>query len=277
MLFAACEEGDQVFDQVQADVQRGAVLRTIEVFNDEFIIGTTDGVFSVELEAQDQEDGDLVASVDYFYSFIDGSPENGPGDAAEVSVGSILRSEFITGEFGWPRVTFSASYLDLASATGVDPADINGSDQFRIRFELVLSDGRTYSNDDNSGTLTGSFFRSPFLYSATVVCPPVTPTPGTWTIAQQDSYGDSWNGASITVTLDGVSTDYAHEGGSETIFTFEVPEGAVEINMVYNQGDWDSENTYQVISANGLTVLDEGPSPPTNVLMFDYCDLTLDL
>jgi hypothetical protein len=278
LLFAACDAEDKIFDEVQANVQRGAVLRTIEVFNDEFIIGTTDGVFSLEVEVQDQEDGDLLESVDVYHSFLDGSPENGPGDVAETLVGSIPPSAFSPGEFGWPRTVYSADFNELVSNTGLTASDINGSDQFRIRFALNLSDGRSYTNTDNSGTLTGSFYRSPFLYSATVVCPPITPEPGTWTIAQQDSFGDSWNGASISVTLDGVTTDYAHAGGgNETIFTFEVPVGAVEINMVYNAGTFDSENSFQVISANGLTVYEATAPPTANVVFFDYCDLTLDL
>ncbi len=44
------------------------------------------------------------------------------------------------------------------------------ADQFSVRFELVLSDGRRFSSAQNSGTLTQTFFASPFLYTPTVTC-----------------------------------------------------------------------------------------------------------
>ena len=277
ITFTACEEGDTVFDQIVDQEQRGAILRTISVFSDELPIGSLEGEFSVELEMQDQEDGALIGSIEVYHSFRDNSDADGPGDVAEVLVETISASSFTIGEFGYPRITYTAPITTLLSNTGVLESELQGSDQFRIRFELVLTDGRRFSNDDNTGTLTQTFFSSPFLYSATIVCPPPPPTPGTWTLAQQDSYGDSWNGASIDVTIDDVTTNYAHAGGSETIFTFEVPDGATSIQVVYNPGTWDSENTFQLISANGGTVLDLGPEPPINIALLDYCDLTLNL
>ena len=90
----------------------------------------------------------------------------------------------------------------------IDNSDVDGSDQFTIRFELVLTDGRRYSFADNTGTLTGSFFSSPFLYTATVVCPPKPPTAGVWTVDMQDAFGDGWQpttadggGAGLVITL----------------------------------------------------------------------------
>lgn len=276
LMIVSCDEGDAVIDDVTENTTRGAVLRTVNIESDQILLGDTDGTFAVDLEVQDIEDGDLVEAVDVFVSLADNTDANGPGDTEEQLVETIPSSSFTMGEFGFPRFSYSISFDELVSGAGVSASDVQGGDQFRVRFELVLTDGRRFSFAQNSGTLTGSFYNSPFLYSATLVCPPIEPTAGEWQLELQDSYGDSWNGASLTVTIDEESTDYVHEGGSSTSFTVDVPAGTSSIQFVYNAGSFDGENTFQVISANGETVLDLGPSPTAGEALLDFC-LPLDL
>lgn len=278
-----CEDGNEIFDQIQSNVVRGAVLRTVSYPDSaqEIPIGNSDYMFEVTIEEQDQQGGDLLASVDVFVGFRDNTVEPGAEDLdkAEVLFGNIPASSFSAGEFGLPRASFSASLSELLAAVGLQEADIfqTGGDQFTIRFELVLTDGRRYSNNDNSGTITGSFFSSPFLYVPVVVCPPQAPTPGTWMIEMQDSYGDGWNGASLDITIDGETTSFLIADGSSASETLEVADGAGAIGITFNSGDWDSEITFQVISANGNTILDLGPEPPAGVELLDYCNTNLGL
>jgi hypothetical protein len=165
----------------------------------------------------------------------------------------------------------------LATASGLAPGDYTGGDTFTIRYVLNLTDGRSFTNTNTASTVSGgSYFRSPFRYTVPLVCPPIAPTAGVWSLEIQDSYGDSWNGASLDVNIDGTTTNYTHEGGSSTSYTFTVPAGATSIQIVYNGGTFDEENTFQVVSANGNTVLDLGPTPPAGSGLFDFC-LPLDL
>ena len=172
-LITSCEDGDKVFDQIIENEQRGAILRTVNLISNELPIGVADAGFSAELEVQDQENGALLESLDVFVGFRDNTvPDGGTDlDVAEALWGNIPASAFEIGEFGLPRTTVSVPLTELLSFTGVNEADLFGGDQFTIRFELKLTDGRSFSNDDNTGTLTGSFFSSPFLYTPTVICP----------------------------------------------------------------------------------------------------------
>lgn len=271
-----CEDGDKVFDQVQANVERGAILRTVQVTDDEIPINAdgsiaADAQFGVILEEQDQEGGELLAEVEVYVGFRDNTPGGADNDKAEVLAQTIAASEFTPGPFGLPRTEFSITGNEMTSALGLSGDQVEGGDQFTVRFELVLTDGRRYSFADNSGTLTGSFFSSPFLYTANVVCAPSQPTAGDWEFAMQDSYGDGWNGASLTVTIDGEVTTVGLPSGSDATEIVTVPAGAQVISIVYNSGDWDSEVTFQVTSANGNTVLDLGPNPPANIELLNYC------
>lgn len=278
--FNSCEDGDKVVDDIFANTTSGIVLRTVNVESDELPIGQSDGFFAVELEMQDEEDGALVESLDVYVSFNDNTVEEGDPDlsADEVMATTIPSSEFTIGEYGFPRTSFSITTAEMANLLSVSEDAINGSDTFYVRFVANLTDGRSFSNGDNTDTSTGSFFASPFLYIATVVCPPVPPTAGEWTIDMQDSYGDGWNGASLVVTIDGEESSYLLDDGSSGTSTFIVPEGAEALQIVFLSGSWDEEITFQVTSASGLTVLDMGPTPePAGLALFDYCDPNLEL
>ena len=172
-LVMGCAEADKVYDEVIEGTTRGAILRTNELISNELPIGVADAGFAVELEVQDVESGDLLDNLDVYIGFRDNTVEDGDPDldVPQALFGNIPASEFAIGEFGLPRTTFEVSLDEMLSFTGVDEADLFGGDQFEVRFVLNLTDGRSFSNDDNSGTLTGSFFSSPFLYTPTVICP----------------------------------------------------------------------------------------------------------
>ena len=173
IIFTSCKEGEEVFDAIVDAEQRGAILRTVNLISNELPIGVSDARFAVELEEQDQQNGDLLSSVEVFVGFNDNTvPDGGTDlDVAESLFATITAGEFTTGEFGLPRTTVDIPLTEMLSFTGVQESDLFGGDNFSIRFELVLTDGRRFSNDDNSGTITGSYFSSPFLYTPTVVCP----------------------------------------------------------------------------------------------------------
>ena len=277
LLFTACAEADKVFDEVQANVTRGAVLRTIETISSDLSIDTENGgvlageFFSIIIQEQDQQKGALLSGVEVYHGYKDNTPDDGDSSKGEVLTETIPAASFAVDEFGLPSYTYSITAEELKSITGITNAEIAGGDAYTIRLELILTDGRRFTDAQNSGTITGSFYSSPFLYNSVIVCPPVTPTPGTWVMVQNDSYGDSWNDASLDVTIDGVTTVYAHEDGPSTTFEFIVPDGTVEIQITYVSGSYDEENTYTVTSANGLVVLADGPSPVAGTNLFDFC------
>lgn len=171
-LLIGCQDGDTVFDEITNNETRGAVLRTVELVSNELPIGVADAGFEAVLEIQDQENGTLADFVEVYVGFRDNTPDDGDaGDVAQSLYETVGKDEFEIGEFGYPRFTYDVALSDLLAFTGIAEDAIFGGDQFEIRFELVLTDGRRYSFDDNTGTLTGSFFSSPFLYTPTVVCP----------------------------------------------------------------------------------------------------------
>lgn len=276
-LFFSCTEADNVIDEVTDGTTRGAVLRTVQVVSNELPIGTDGAAFAVDLEIQDVENGDLVETMDVFVSFRDNTIAEGGTDfsKAEVAIGTVPRSAFAQGPI-LPRTSYSLGLAAMQSALGLADSNVDGGDQFVIRFELVLTDGRTFSRVNNTATITGSFFASPFVYTATVVCPPTPPASGTWLFSLTDAYGDGWNGASFSVSLGGAApialTNVA--AGTEE-YTVDVPAGTSSISIVFNSGSFDGEIAYTVTSANGNVILSQAAyaasTPPPGVELINYC------
>ncbi len=226
-----------------------------------------------------------------YVRFTDTTIEEGGTDfsAAEVAAGTIPRANFTLGSRGLPQTSYSIGLETMQSLLGLTGDQVNGGDVFRIRFELVLIDGRTYSLADNTATLTGTFFASPFAYNATVVCPPVAPTPGTWTINMQDSYGDGWQtdnangGAGLTVTLSdgtvfevGLCSPYLASdftctpGASSGTATIDIPADA-GLSEWFFPGDFYGEISFQIITPNGNTVADIAPGAAAGVVAINFC------
>lgn len=92
-----------------------------------------------------------------------------------------------------------------------------------------------------------------------------TGTTCNYTIQMHDSWGDGWNGASLTVTINGVSTNYTMAFGSNQNHTIVMPAGAT-FSFSYSPGFWESEVSYEIVDCNGNIVYQTGPFPPTGVI-----------
>jgi len=279
----SCSKSDQVIDEITSNEQRGAVLRQLAVIANSVALNSETGLledgeqFAVDLEYQDHEDGLLLSEMKVFLSFTDNTDDDVDNSKGEILIKTVPASDFTAGDRGLPQYSYSIQASEMLTELGMTDSDLGvGGDQFGVRFEVALTDGRSFSVADNSGTITGSYFSSPFLNNVTVVCAPTMPTSGDWTFVTSDSYGDGWNGASLAVSLDGgAATNLLNDGSTGTddqVITFEVPSGTNTISIKYVSGDWDSEVAFTITSANGNDVVTVGTGEPiAGVELLDYC------
>lgn len=270
LLISSCDDGDKVIDTVFDETTRGAILRTIEADGifDRFDTSTT---YGFTFEEQDYEDGDLLEKVDLYISFEDNTEANGDSTVDEILIETFLPADFTDGEFGLPRASYETTLANALSQLGLVEGDFDGGDAIQFRLILTLTDGRTFTNDDSTGTITGSFFNAPYFYAPIIKCIPPAPVAGEYTIEMEDSYGDGWNGASIDVVIDGVETSYTLDSGSAGSQTFTVPEGTAEFTLAFSSGDWDGEITYEIIAPTGELALSDGPTPAVGVQTLNIC------
>ena len=199
LLVSSCDDdGGKVIDEVFSSTTRGAVLRTLESHGvyDRF---DTSSVFGFTFEEQDYEGGALMEKVDLYISFEDNTEDNGDSTVDEILIQTYTPEDFTEGDFGLPVASYESTLANALSLLGLEEGDFDGGDAIQYRLVLTLTDGRTFSNDDSTGTITGSFFNAPFFYGPVIKCIPPAPVPGEYTIDLVDSYGDGWTGNILSI------------------------------------------------------------------------------
>ena len=111
------------------------------------------------------------------------------------------------------------------------------------------------SNGNITADVTGGF--APYIISWTGG----TPTNCcVYTLDMQDT-GNSWNGASIDVIVDGVNVgNYTVFGGGANTGTFNVCTGQ-SIELLWTSGAFDNEVSFDLLDGSGAIVFSQGPSP----------------
>ena len=268
--FSSDEYGgyEMLTDYMLKEYQVGAALRTITESGSYRFFDPGNSLWSATLETHDHESGGLTESVDWYVS-------NGGNN--EVLARTVSRSEMYDGPVGLPRMDISMSLVEAGGLVG----GYQGGNTIIHRMVLKLTDGRTFSTESVSGSLTQSYFKSPFQYRKTITCfmdaGIVTAVPGLYTVNMTDSWGDGWNGASVVMTLDGVDYSTSFNGGSSDTKVFEVPAGSATMGFKFVAGAWDSEVDFNIVyskldGSNSQTALPNvGASPPTGYYALSVC------
>lgn len=273
LIVVSCEDDDATITQVvQNEVERGAVLRTYNLISSTFNAFDPTSTFDVIIQEQDIEDGGLMESVDVFLSFQKPGASGFDTVVSERLLENIPASAFTIDEFGLPRTRITFTLQEATSFLGLGAGDFTGGDRVVVRLALNLIDGRVISFQDAAGNvLSSSFFRSPYRYFVDIACIPLGPVPGDYIFEMVDSFGDGWNGGFLTVTVNGVSQDISvpEPSGSTASVTITVPQGATEFTIVYTGGDFDDENSFEII-LNGVVVA-SASNPPDGEVILSIC------
>ena len=268
--FSSDEYGgyEMLTDYMLKEYQVGAALRTITEEGSYRFFDPGNSLWSATLETHDHESGGLTESVDWYVS-------NGGNN--EVLARTISRSEMYDGPVGLPRMDISMSLVEAGGLVG----GYQGGNTIIHRMVLKLTDGRTFSTESVSGSLTQSYFKSPFQYRKTITCfmdaGIVAAVPGLYTVNMTDSWGDGWNGAAVVMTLDGVDYSTSFNGGSADTIVFEVPAGSATMGFKFVAGAWDSEVDFNIVfskldGSNSQTALPNvGASPAAGYYALSVC------
>ena len=279
IIMQSCSTDDQTIDEVIEGVTNGAVLRTISATNtfNFFDPNDTRFVFDVALEEQDAQDGDLISEIRLYQSFTADTLDDGTDfSREEVLILTETPDNLTVSDFGLPRLDFSATLADAIANNGLSTGEYNGGDVFGFRFELELTTGAVFTDTNSGGTVTGgSFFSSPFLYNVEIQCIPIVPFAGEYILDLEDSEEDGWDGAFITVTIDGVSTNFTADGAG-TVHVISVPMGTTDLMFTYTAGDSDDDNTYTIEfdpldGTDPLEAAADGPDPMTGEILLNIC------
>ncbi len=102
----------------------------------------------------------------------------------------------------------------------------------------------------------------PYTFTTTYTPPGATGDTCTYTLELFDSFGDGWNGAVLTITINGQSTDYTFSTGNEATFQFTALQN-VPFFVSYSPGSFENEVSYNILDPDGNIVFSDGPYPQT--------------
>lgn len=173
LLFSCTEDEPKTIEIVEEGREIGAYIRTTAITNSEFNVGEASSSFSIGLEVQDEEDGNQFDEIEVFIKFQDNTPDNGSMTTSETLYRVLESSEFVDGSFGLPRIDLNITFQEAIAATGVTLSNVLCKDQFLVRLNIKLPDGRSFSVGDASSKILAAddFWSSPFCYTINVVEP----------------------------------------------------------------------------------------------------------
>ena len=173
IVLLSCSSDDKPIDFVFENITYGSFIRTLNFAPADLVAGDSSSKFSVLLEQQDFEDGGLLEAMHVYVSFIDNNPDNGVNNTQEAFLTTYQASDFEQGPVGLPRLTLEYSYLDLLNITGLSMSQTVCKDQFSIRVEVELTDGRKFSVGSGASCIIAyqTYFSSPYRYLVNIVEP----------------------------------------------------------------------------------------------------------
>lgn len=174
--------------------------------------------------------------------------------------------------------TIDITAASISQALGIEISDIGFGDTFTFLGTAVNTDGTVYgperlsfdseTKEIGGGNNTNDLFdeggyRNAFNFSVAIPCPPETgEIAGDWIVDMTDLFGDGWDGAFVTFSIDGAGTNYTIQGGSAQIHVITVPEGTQNLVISYTPGSFEEEHIYTVEKPDGTVLGPFGPNPP---------------
>ena len=261
VLISSCEDDDKNYFN---DFEEGAFVNFATPFPTVVNIATLEEAATISISNILMAPDGNVASYSMQVSANVGGEDYGP-----VPFGEIVTS------FPYDlNITMSA----LASALGFDIAEVGFADTFNFIGTAVSNQGVVYTGGDpqriedgqvkggnNSPDLLDELgYRNAFEFAFAIPCPPNNnPISGEWIIDMIDLYGDGWDGAFVTVEIDGATTDYTIASSDAATHTFTVPAGTGVLRISYTSGAWEEEHVYTITNPNGIEFGPFGPEPGT--------------
>ncbi|MDG1477313.1 MAG: hypothetical protein P8Q14_09210, partial [Vicingaceae bacterium] len=143
--------------------------------------------------------------------------------------------------------------IDNKSGAAIASGSIN------LQGTLDISNATGSFNTNNSLTIVSNASGTGRINELTNKC--------TYTLNMSDTYGDSWNGAFVSVLIDGVLEGEYFALGSNSTNVFVAPTGS-NVQLNYTAGLYEYENSYTLSDATGTIIFSDGTTPTTGTNVF---------
>lgn len=171
LMIAGCEADNSKFPIPLDEVidSNGGFLRIITNPPGAFDAGSiSTQAFTVTLEADDKRNGALLKEVRLFATFTEASD-------ASLNKGRTQIKTFAPTDFpkstqtNLPRADISVPLAEILGTLGLAADSLSTNDSFLFQWELELTDGQIFDENNSDGNITGgAFYNSPFRWQTNV-------------------------------------------------------------------------------------------------------------
>ncbi|WP_411031129.1 hypothetical protein [Spongiimicrobium sp. 3-5] len=222
--------------------------------------------YEVNLSINDGADGALMQTLNVYRAFVDRSIVDDINVSEPEALFDTYDISALTLEEG-ARILNLVYTQEELYGDNLTFDDLGVNDEVQLRYEIVTADGRIVTTDEND-----TEYYVALIVSECVQLNLDAPFPGDYSIKIVDSFGDGWDGAFITVEIDGVGTDYTLEAGSEVVVAVNVPEGTTSLVFTYVPGNYENEHSYNILDPNGKSAASDGPNPAPGEIPILVCE-----
>ncbi|WP_235296893.1 hypothetical protein [Portibacter marinus] len=170
---SSCEDPERLPLVVLDTVEKGAYPRLIDDTNTLINLFDVDGsAYTYEVEFVDEQGGGLVEEYILDIVYDDNNPSNGDNSAGPVEFLKFDASQFTESENGYlkaPEITITGP--EALGAFGLSEDEVLAGDNFHFQGRIILEDGRVFSQNNSSATVTGPAFRGHFNFTMPANCP----------------------------------------------------------------------------------------------------------
>lgn len=170
-LFFACKDKEQEALWDYEKLEKGAYVRLLDFGQDYFDIKQPEiPILKPRFEFVDSERGNLVEQYRLEVAIRDQSPQNGDQSKDFQFLKQVGKREFSIQESGNWGLELSLKLTEIIKVLNLELEEINQADEFYFKSQLVLNDGRIFSSDNSSISLSASAFENFFDFQAKVFC-----------------------------------------------------------------------------------------------------------
>ncbi|MFT5890567.1 MAG: hypothetical protein ACI9Y7_000660 [Dokdonia sp.] len=161
IILYSCSSDDS--NVIADSFDNGAFIEAITITDNTIFSDSLEGGLETNLEYRDSGNGGLLDTFNVYITFLDNTDNAGDSTDAivreEIFLRAIEATTFSIGPDGFPRYNLIVPTQDFLTSTNNSLEGIATGDEYIIRFELVLTDGRIFSinNTGISGGLIGDF------------------------------------------------------------------------------------------------------------------------
>lgn len=154
------------------EVEKGAYPRLVKESDNLLDLFDVDGsVYEYKIEFIDADGGNLVEEYVVDLYFEDNSPGNEDKSTGPYEFIRLDASDFEDGKNGYKEApSIRIEGRQVLDALDLVEDDVYTGDVFKFKARVTMKDGRVFSNDNSSATISGSGFRGHFNFTMRAAC-----------------------------------------------------------------------------------------------------------